>query len=99
MVIDLKSYLNRTGFSKADLCRKLGLDAKSSLLSSYEKGRSDPSYDMCVKLLQLGMTVEELFGVNYMPLDNSNEQNPIKITDADLSRAFLRAAEILGGKK
>ena len=58
----MKSYLNRTGFSKADLCRKLGLDAKSSLLSSYEKGRSDPSYDMCVKLLQLGMTVEELFG-------------------------------------
>jgi hypothetical protein len=34
-----------------------------------------------------------------MPLNNSNEQNPIKITDADLSRAFLRAAEILGGKK
>lgn len=67
-MIDLKSFLNRSKMTKADLCRKIGLDPKSSLLSSYEKGRSDPSFSVCRQLLLAGMTVEELFGIDYKSL-------------------------------
>ena len=61
-MVVLKSFLSRMNMNKADLCRELDIDPKSSLLSSYEKGRSYPSYEKCKKLLEMGMTVEELFG-------------------------------------
>lgn len=59
-MVDIKSFIERKGMRKADLCRALGMDSTSSLMSSYEKGRSDPSYDKCEKLIRLGITVQEL---------------------------------------
>ena len=61
-MVDIKSLIERLGMRKADLCRALGIDPQSSLMSSYEKGRSDPSYDKCEKLIRLGITAQELFG-------------------------------------
>ena len=61
-VVDIDSFIARTGRSKADLSRDLGFDPKSSLLAAYQAGRTKPSYDVCAKLLQLGMTLKELFG-------------------------------------
>ena len=40
----------------------LGLDPKSSLISAYQSGRSNPSYEICSKLLLCGMSPKELFG-------------------------------------
>lgn len=60
--MDLKSFLDRTNLTKADVLRKLGRDPKSSLLSAYQSGASFPSFDMALKLLKLGMTPRELFG-------------------------------------
>lgn len=57
-----EKFLLRTGRSKADLLRDLGQDPKSSLIAAYVSGRSMPSYEMCVKLLNAGMSIEELFG-------------------------------------
>lgn len=59
---DISSFTNALGISKAELCRRLGLKPKSNTLSLYDKGKSNPPYEMCKKLLELGMTVEELFG-------------------------------------
>lgn len=61
-MVDIDSFLERTNRSKAGLLRELGLDPKSSLISAYEKGRSNPSYDVCAKLIELGATAQELFG-------------------------------------
>ena len=58
----VESFLVRTGLSKADLLRKLGLDPKSSLIAAYITGMATPAYEMCVRLLQNGMSIEELFG-------------------------------------
>lgn len=85
--------------SKADLYRSLGMDPKSSLLSAYEKGRSKPSFEICDKLIRLGMTVEELFGIEYAKMHFMTNNGNIKISNEDLGMAFLRAAEILGCKK
>lgn len=63
-MVNVESFLTRKNMTKVELCSALGIDPKSSLISAYEKGRSNPSYDMCVKLLGMGMTIEELFGVS-----------------------------------
>lgn len=60
--MDIKPFLNRTNRTKADLLRDLGMNPKSSLIAAYEKGRSNPSFDVVYKLLDLGMTPLELFG-------------------------------------
>lgn len=59
--MDIEAFLIRTGLSKADLLRKLGLDPKSSLISAYIKERSKPSYEICEKLIKLGISAYELF--------------------------------------
>lgn len=98
-MVDIESFLSRKGMSKADLCREIGKDPKSSLLSSYEKGRSNPSFEICFKLLSIGMTVEELFGIEYAKMHFRAPEGKVKISNEDLGMAFLRAAEMLGCKK
>lgn len=60
--MDIEAFLNRIKCSKADLLRQLGLDPKSSLISSYIAGRANPSHDICCKLIDCGITAQELFG-------------------------------------
>lgn len=60
--MDITSFLERTGKSKADVARSLGKDPKSSLISAYENGNSNPSFEVVVKLIKLGMTPLEIFG-------------------------------------
>lgn len=61
-MIDVDSFKDRLGITKSELARRLGLDSKSNTLSLYAKGKSFPTYEMCCKLLDMGMTIEELFG-------------------------------------
>lgn len=61
-MVKIDTYLRRTGMTKSALLRLIGEDPKSSILSAYEAGRSNPSYEKCVKLLLNGMTIDELFG-------------------------------------
>ena len=60
--MDIDAFLKRTNRTKADLLRELGCDPKSSLISSYIAGRAFPPYDVCLKLVNLGITPRELFG-------------------------------------
>lgn len=61
-MIDVEAFTTHLGISKAELARRLGLDSKCNTLSLYAKGKSEPKFEMCKKLLTLGMSVEELFG-------------------------------------
>lgn len=76
--MDIKAFLDRTNRSKADLLRELGLDPKSSLISAYISGRSRPSFDVVDKLIELGITAEELFGKEHADIliRNSTTINP-----------------------
>ena len=73
------------------------MDPKTSIWASYEKGRSDPSFEVCKGLLNVGMTVEELFGVEYNKIHGLDGK--IKITNEDISNAMVIAAEMLRNKK
>lgn len=100
-MVDVKTFIERKGMTKADLCRELGIDSKSSLMSSYEKGRSDPSYDKCEKLIRLGITAQELFGekLGTELLDNSlsvqsasrPEKTPIDYKDPEFQEQVRKA--------
>lgn len=59
-MVDICGFLARTGISGVDLQKKL--DVSSGLLSNYKAGKANPSYSMLLKLLQEGMTIEEMFG-------------------------------------
>ena len=82
-MIDVKSFIKRKGVSKADLCRELEIDPKSSLMSSYEKGRSNPSYEKCEKLIRFGISAKELFGEELGGMLLSNSMDVAEIEKAD----------------
>ena len=95
-MVDIKSFIERKGMRKADLCRALGMDSTSSLMSSYEKGRSDPSYDKCEKLIRLGITVHELFGEE---LGNLLLENSMPVKRSDPPPEFLNDPKFQEGVK
>ena len=47
--------------SQADLAKSI--DATPANVNRWAKGEGVPSYELCVKLLEQGMTTEELFGL------------------------------------
>ena len=57
--------------SQADLSREL--DTTPGNVNRWVKGEGVPSYELCRKLLILGATVEELFGVTEYKVDQTNE--------------------------
>ena len=59
--LDLFSYLTRKKMSQADLAKSL--DTTPANVNRWAKGEGVPSYELCVKLLEQGMTTEELFGL------------------------------------
>ena len=76
--MDIEAFLNRTNRSKADLLRELGRDPKSSLISSYIAERAYPPYDVCQKMLLLGITPRELFGEEIDELLKSHYLNSVE---------------------
>lgn len=63
--IDLFSYLTRKKMSQADLAK--ALDTTPANVNRLAKGDGVPSYELCVKLLEQGITTEELFGITILP--------------------------------
>lgn len=63
-MVRVKEFIKRVGIADHDaLAEKVGVSKKT--VDSWSSGGRTPTYDVCVKLLELGMTVEELFGKPY----------------------------------
>jgi transcriptional regulator with XRE-family HTH domain len=58
-VFDITHFLNRKGWIQADLAKKIG--CSTSNVGMWASGTS-PGFDKLVKLVELGMSVEEIFG-------------------------------------
>ena len=91
--MDIHSFLERKKISQADLSRELKTTPGN--VNRWVKGEGVPSWELCRKLLLIGMTVEELFGIEYGKNTPENENSKIRISDEDLGLALLRASEIL----
>ena len=57
--------LDKKKMSQADLAK--ALDTTPANVNRWAKGEGVPSYELCVKLLEQGMTTEELFGITILP--------------------------------
>jgi transcriptional regulator with XRE-family HTH domain len=102
ILFDCEKFLARVGWSRKELASRTGF--KESAVGNWCTCSSTPNYATLAKLASLGMTAQEMFGekVGNLLVENSSStdsQSKLKLTDEDLSWAFLRAAQILGGKK
>jgi len=60
-MFNINKFLARTGHTHASLAEKL--DCSSGLIGAYaSKEGAAPSYEKCKQLLDLGMSLEEMFG-------------------------------------
>ena len=60
--MEILSFLQRKGYSQTSLAEKLGTSSQN--VNRWVSGVGVPSYELCKKLLELGMTIEELFGID-----------------------------------
>lgn len=80
----------RLGFKRqSDLAKEL--DLSIGTVSAWEVGARTPSYDVLKRLLELGATTEELFGVDCRP----HCPNAVKQPPEDAMVAIMRRLEAL----
>lgn len=59
--MDIVGFMNRIGVSNKTKFAKM-LDTKPQNINKwFNKSQKEPTYEMCKKLLKIGMTLEELF--------------------------------------
>lgn len=96
--MDIEAYRIRLKKSVAELARMLGV--KDAAIYNYKYGKSKPSYESIEKMLLDGAYISEIFNEEVQKkviesLGLVQESAPIKITNQDLSKAMILAAEIL----
>lgn len=63
-MVRIYDFIKRVGIgSRDELAKRLGVSRKA--VDAWATGGRSPTYDMCIQLLELGMTVDELFGYPY----------------------------------
>lgn len=63
-MVKVHDFMKRVGLkNQTELAKKLGI--KQGTVSAWAVGASSPTYEKCIELLEMGMTVEELFGKQY----------------------------------
>lgn len=99
MAFDFIKFLRRKGLKQQEAAELFGVT--QATISNWCKGKT-PDFLTVEKLIGHGLTAQELFGdeIGLRLMKNSGFVEPrIELSDEDLSRAFLRAAQILGEKK
>lgn len=99
MAFDFIKFLRRKGMKQQDAAKLIGVT--QATISNWCKGKT-PDFGTVEKLISHGLTAQELFGeeVGTKLMENSGYKEPrLELTDDDISRAFLRAAKMLGKNK
>ena len=90
-MVNIQKFIDRVGIkSHEELAEKIG--ATKSAVSSWSAGVRTPTYEKCVALLELGMTVEELFGKPY----NQTEKKTTLELDEEAKDALRRLFRNVG---
>lgn len=73
-MVRIYEFMERAGIrNQQDLANRLGLT--QSAISAWNSGVRFPTYETCAQLLQMGMTVYELFGVEYTEKPKETEKD------------------------
>ena len=88
--MDIFSFLRRKKMKQADLARSL--ETVPGNVTRWVKGEGVPSYELCAKLLSLGMTVKELFGIDYVEGDDYIPSVPPEFIESHEFREGVKLA-------
>ena len=61
--VGIRKFRENKNLTQADLAKILKIDQTS--ISNWEKGKNPPTFKQAKKLFEMGITVEELFGIDY----------------------------------
>lgn len=91
--MNLKEFTKRAGIkSLEDLAEMIG--AKKPTVYAWSAGKRTPTFEMCVKLLEAGMTVEELFGKPYLSSVKESHQEFENKIESAMKRVFEKIGKI-----
>lgn len=90
--LGLKEFRERMGWLQNRLAEKLGVSGAA--YSNWETGKNDASFQVYKTLFELGATVEELFGIDYIEKQNmqaiqSLPKNELEKINTELERQKL----------
>ena len=91
-MMKVQEFTKRVGINLEDLAKKLGV--KPSAVYAWSAGKRTPTYDMCVKLMECGMTVEELFGKPYLSSVAETHQAFEDRIESVMKRMFAKIGKI-----
>lgn len=68
--MNIERFLKIRGWNQTELAREIGTSSQN--INKWATGKGVPSYEFCRKLIEAGMSVEDLFGVDeYAPFQES----------------------------
>lgn len=91
-MVNVKEFIARIGIGQDELAKRLGL--KPSTVYSWTSKGTTPTYEVCQKLLEMGMTVEELFGKPYLSSIRASHEELDAAVTASLKRLISRIGDI-----
>lgn len=89
--MDVLGFLVRMKMTQTELAALLGIAQQNVI--RWAKGDGVQSYDVCSRLLRLGMTTRELFGIDSTEPETSQETTPPKF-DRRIVEAVIEALKI-----
>lgn len=97
MAIQIQKFMERLGIrNQAELAARLGLT--QAAVSAWNAGVRKPAYEVCVQLLEMGMTVEELFGKAAAENSMTSGGRPALSPDEERILAMVKRALVSLGK-
>lgn len=92
-VMDIQNFIKREKIADhEELAKKVGVSKRT--VDSWSSGARTPTYEVCQKLLELGMTVEELFGKPYRSSIASAESSFERKSDFFFKKLFDKIDKI-----
>lgn len=90
-MVNVKGFIKRLGMrNQKELADRLSV--KPGTVAAWSYGERTPTYEMCQQLLEMGMTVEELFGKPYP----STAERPQGEMDRLVAESLKRMVEKMG---
>lgn len=86
--MDILGFCKRQGMTQAALSK--ALDTSGANVNKWVNGKGFPSYEICKRLLELGMRVDELFDVDYEYVQQTVSK---PISHDDFMEKFNKAME------
>jgi len=95
--LGVKKFRERLGWSQKKMAEELGCENPSSY-HHWENGKYTPPFSVIQKLLEMGATVEELFGIAYKG-QGGGAVDLASLSDADAAALVKRGLAELAGAR